>query len=449
MQTLPHAKRSEQAVLGAVLLRPVLFEDLDLSAEDFYLERHQLIYRAFSSLSRDNHPIDIVTVEARLLEMGKLETAGGMAYLTGLDLVLPDLSQIGVYAGFVRDYARRRELIMLGHRLAARAGEGAEDVDVDALAARFRRRLEDLEAGIASNAGVWASDVVGPVLEDAAARRAQREETGEAVFGLRTGIPRLDQLLCGLNRGLYLLAGSPGVGKTSLAMQIALHVARETPVVFVTFENSAASLVLKTLCASAAIKTIDVSRGFVDPAPLSTAADELAEALGRLQLVEGDGSFTVGRLRALVRRALEQRGDEGSCLVVIDYLQLWSKVSQELRTLSDARAKVDALGGELIALARRLDSPVLALSSQSRAGGNYGRGGGRASLDSLKESGDLEYSADVALFLTPEEDDQAEQGQPVRALELAIKKNRHGPVGVVPMTFMADRGSFRETDTKR
>ena len=446
MQALPHSEESERAVLAAVLLRPESFEDLELRADDFYMERHQLIYTAFSTLSRDGQPIDMRTVQAQLQERRKLETAGGLAYLTGLDLDLPDLGRVGAYARLVREFARRRHLIMLGHRLAARAEEGS---DVDALAALFRRRLEDLEAGAVSSAGVWASDLVTAVLEDAAARRAQREETGEAVFGLRTGIPRLDQLLCGLNRGLYLLAGSPGVGKTSLAMQIALHVARETPVVFVTFENSAASLVLKTLCASAAIKTIDVSRGFVDPAPLSTAADELAEALGRLQLVEGDGSFTVGRLRALVRRALEQRGDDGPCLVVVDYLQLWSKVSQELRALSDARAKVDALGGELIALARRLDSPVLALSSQSRAGGNYGRGGGRASLDSLKESGDLEYSADVALFLTPEEDDQAEQGQPVRALELAIKKNRHGPTGSVPLTFLADRGLFRETDSRR
>jgi replicative DNA helicase len=342
--------------------------------------------------------------------------------------------------------ARRRRLVKLGHRLAQQAGA---DSEVDALAAAYRGHLEDVEGGASTRAGVLAIDLVPEVLAEASSRRAHREETGEAVFGLRTGIPRLDRLLCGLNRGLYLLAGAPGVGKTSLGLQIALHIARERPVIYVTFENSAPNLVLKALCASASLKSVDVSRGFVDLSPLSDASAALAVPLRHLQVVEGDGSFTVGMLRALARRGLEQCGGEGPCLVVIDYLQLWAKVSRELQVFSDTRTKVDVLGGELISLARRLDSPILALSSQSRAGGSYGRGSGRAALDSLKESGDLEYSADVALFLIPDQDSQSDEGQPVRALELAIKKNRHGPTGSVALTFHADRGQFRETDTSR
>lgn len=446
MTPLPHSEETERAVLASVLLRPSSFEELDLRASDFYLDRHQLLYATFRELSSDGEPIDMRTVQARLEQRGAFQEAGGLAYLTGLDLDLPDLNRIGSYARIVRDLSLRRRLVKLGHRLTQQA---CGDSEVPALAAAYRSHLEDVEGGSSPRGGMLASDLVASVLEDASSRRQRREETGEAVFGLRTGLPRLDRLLCGLNRGLYLLAGAPGVGKTSLGLQMALHVARSRPVVYVTFENSASSLVLKALCASASLKMVDVARGFVDLSPLSSASAALSDSLRHLQVIEGDGSFTVGNLRAVARRALEQQGGDGPCLLVIDYLQLWAKVSRELHVFSDTRTKVDALGGELIGLARRLDSPVLALSSQSRAGGGYGRGAGRAALDSLKESGDLEYSADVALFLTPEQDSQSEEGQPVRALELALKKNRHGPTGSVAVTFQADRGLFRETDTTR
>lgn len=447
MRAPPHSEETEQAVLACVLLKPALLEETDLRAGELYQERHQLLFTAFRELSAEGVPIDLRTVQAHLELRHRFESAGGLGYLTGLDLVLPNLGHFANYAQTVRGLARRRDLIELGHRLASQAEEGT--AGVDRLASVYRRRLEDLEAGGADGVGVWASSLVSSVLEDAASRRAQRESTGEAVLGLRTGIPQLDQLLCGLNRGLYLLAGAPGVGKTSLALQIALHVAREVPVVYATFENSASSLVVKTLCSHAGVKPMDVSRGYGEPSRLSQAAEDLGGVLGRLQLVEGDGGLTVGRLRALARRALEHGGGSDRCLVVVDYLQLWAKVSQELRSVSDVRSKVDALGGELIDLARRLGSPVLALSSQSRAGGNYARGGGSSSLASLKESGDLEYAADVALFLTPESESVGEQDQPVRGLELSIGKNRHGPTGTVGVTFQADRGLFRETDRHR
>ena len=264
---------------------------------------------------------------------------------------------------------------------------------------------------------------------------------GEAVLGLKTGIPRLDGLLCGLQRGLYLLAGPPGMGKTSLALQMALQAAREVPVIFVTYENTGASLLQKALCSRAGLPMRDVTRGYADLEKLGTAAADLKPVMERLVLIDGDSRLTVGRLRARARRALEARGAK-RCLVVIDYLQLWAKVSRELRELTDVRAKVDTLGGELISLARRLDSPVLAISSQNRASGNYGSGGGRAALDSLKESGDLEYSADAALFLT--ESSEREVDAPAKALDLTLRKHRHGPTGEVKLVFQPDRGVFRE-----
>jgi replicative DNA helicase len=438
---VPHNDEAERAVLGALLLDATVLDDLPLTAGDFYLERHQMMFDACRELAADGQPIDIRTLQAKLEQRGELERVGGMAYLAALDLDLPDIGRVGAYAGIVRERAVRRRLLTAAARLDQRARTG--QADAATIAAIAGRELEELQdPAAAGELGAPSSPaLLRQVIEETEKRYDQRAETGEAVLGLRTGVPRVDGLLSGLNRGLYLLGGPPGMGKTTFALQTALHVAREAPVVYATFENSAVDLVLKALCARAGINPRDVRRGFVNPGALTGAVAELAPLLAQLDIVDGDGRLTVGHLRARARRLLAARGAR-RCLIVVDYLQLWAKTSRELRALSDVRAKVDTLGGELIALAKQLDSPVLALSSQSRAGGGYGRGGGETALDSFKESGDLEYSADVALFLTEPKERTAEP--PAVALDLTVRKHRNGPTGMVALVFLPEKGLLRE-----
>jgi len=127
--------------------------------------------------------------------------------------------------------------------------------------------------------------------------------------------------------------------------------------------------------------------------------------------------------------------------VVVDYLQLWAKVAEDLRGNFSVRERVDMLGGLLRELTLGLRSPVLALASQNRSAGNYGNGKGTAALDSLKESGDLEYAADVVLFLTEAQEPLATRR---RAVELTVAKNRHGETGKVGLIFRPDLGTIRE-----
>jgi replicative DNA helicase len=287
----------------------------------------------------------------------------------------------------------------------------------------------------------WASALLPQVLADAEARRLQRETTGSAVLGVPTGVAQLDSLLGGLNEGLYLLAGPPGMGKTTLALQIAAAATKDVPVVVVTFEHAPANLTLKLLCARAGVNLRDVQRGYADLAKLRHAAEAWEPVAQRLAVVEGSSQLTVAHVRAQARRAMRQHQAE-RCLVVVDYLQLWAKVAEDLRGNFSVRGCVDMLGGLLRELALGLHSPVLALASQNRSAGNYGTGKGSAALDSLKESGDLEYAADVVLFLTEAQERFATPR--ARAVELTVAKNRHGETGKVGLIFRPDLGIMRE-----
>src|SRR4030095_12353800 len=226
----------------------------------------------------------------------------------------------------------------------------------------------------------WASTLLSQVLADAEARRLQREATGSAVLGVPTGLAQLDNLLGGLNEGLYLLAGPPGMGKTTLALQVAAAATRDVPVVVVTFEHAPANLPPKLLCARAGVNLRDVQRGYADLTNLRTAAETWEPVAQRLAVVEGSSQLTVAQVRAQARRAMRQHQAE-RCLIVVDYLQLWAKVAEDLRGNFSVRERVDMLGGLLCELALSLHSPVLALASQNRSAGNYGNGKGSAALD--------------------------------------------------------------------
>jgi replicative DNA helicase len=342
----------------------------------------------------------------------------------------------------LRDLHQRRVLAAMQERLAQALFDTTKPAaDIAALLEAEALRVQTTLRGADAGRLQWASTLLPQVLADAEARRLQRETTGSAVLGVPTGLGQLDHLLGGLNDGLHLLAGPPGMGKTTLALQIATAATQEVPVVVVTFEHAPENLTLKLLCARAGVNPRDVQRGYADLAKLRAAAEAWQPLASRLAVVEGSSQLTVAQVRAQAQRALRQHQAD-RCLVVVDYLQLWAKVAEDLRGNFSVRERVDMLGGLLRELALGLRSPVLALASQNRSAGNYGNGKGTAALDSLKESGDLEYAADVVLFLTEAQERLATP--PARAVELTVAKNRHGDTGKLGLIFRPDLGVMRE-----
>ena len=329
-----------------------------------------------------------------------------------------------------------------GQRPIADACEEASDALAD-----LQSTLRDDNAGRLRYAG----DLVPEVLSRAKEARRRVQAGGDALPGVRGGIDELDDILGGFQEGLTIIGGGPGIGKTTWALQTARYAAEhEAPALYVTFENSPEGLTRKGLCAVGGLSARAVRRGQVPTEKVRAAAERWAETSRRLAFVEGTPDLTTRHIQRKAKRHTARFGAD-RCLIVLDYLQLFAKRSEQFARLSDQRERVQAAGNAMRAAGMRLRSPVVALASQSRKAGNYGgddsqqQQTGSARLDSLKESGDLEYSADAVAFLTPPISDPSRAArvvEPNRAVDLTVAKNRHGETGRVELIFRQAEGTM-------
>ncbi len=428
MENLPPQNlEAEQSVLGAILLENESFiKVLDLIKDgDFYRESHRKIYRAMLELSEGNEAIDLVTLAERLGRKNELDAVGGPSYLASLATDVPTAANIKYHAKIVKEKAILRGLLKAATEIAGKVYE--ESLDADNLIDFAEKTVFD----ISENRVKTSFDPLKDLIKDSFSMIESLYDRKEAITGLPSGFPELDELTTGFQPAdLIIVGGRPGMGKTAFALNIAQHVGVEhkEPVAVFSLEMSKKQLALRMLCSEAMVDSNLVRKGIInkrnDWHKLTSAAGKLSEAP---IFIDDSSSTSALEIRAKARRL---KKEHGLGLVIVDYLQLmrghgaFERREQEISDISRS----------LKSLAKELDLPVLALSQLNREVEKSQSK--RPTLANLRESGAIEQDADVILFLHRDEIYDRENPAKKGKAELIIAKQRNGPTGTVKLTFL-------------
>ena len=428
----PQDLEAEKSIIGAILLdRDAIVAVAQLlRPEHFYKQAHSDIFEALLDLYEKREPIDLVTVTAELKKKGGFDNIGGAAYLSELALVVPTAANVVQYAQIVRDHFIKRQLIATSGKIAQKAFDETGDI---------RTILDETEQAIFSLSQEQLRQNFMP-LKDALAESFDRlDELHKKAGGLRgvpTGFWDLDSKLAGMqNSNLLILASRPGQGKTSLALNIAQHVAvgEGLPVGIFSLEMSKEELVDRLLVTQSDVDSWRLKTGKLDDEDF----DKLQEAMGVLAdaplFIDDTPAANILEMRTKARRL---QVEHGLSLLIVDYLQL-----VKARNLENRVQEVSEISQSLKNLARELKIPVLACSQLSRAVEQ--RGSKKPQLADLRESGAIEQDADVVMFIWRPDAENSEQ------VKLDIQKHRNGPTGEIDLIFKAERVKFYSVEKRR
>ena len=425
----PHNLDAEESLLGALLLsREVVgvVGEMGLHVDHFYKPAHQHVYAAIRGLIAEGHAVDVVTVADELRRNGLLEDIGGAAMLLELQNATPAISNAARYAKIVIDTAVLRRLIGVASEIAEIGYLEPDDV-AKAIDEAETKVFEIAEDRISTSTTRPLSELL-PMAMD---RLQETYERGDTITGIPTGFTDLDELLSGLQPStLNIIGARPAMGKTSLGLGIATHVAQHTnkPVLVFSLEMGHAELTASILAREAEVDTQKLRTGRLAEIDWT----KIGRAINRLDvplLLDDNPRVTVMEIRAKARRL---KANQGLSLILIDYLQLMTGGS----TAENRQLEVSEISRGLKILARELEVPIIALSQLSRA--LEARADKRPMLADLRESGSLEQDADVVMFLY--RDEVYHRDSPDKAAaEVIVAKHRAGPIGTVRLVF---RGQF-------
>ena len=435
LRQMPHSLEGEQAVLGSMLIDPDCVKNVmdRLRPGDFYLRQNREIFETIYTMFSYARPIDGITV------FGEMEKAGltddnTRSYLAQLMEITPTSANVLEYAAIVRDKALLRLVAQAAGEITALVQEGMGEAG---------EILEASEQKIyAIRRGQSAQEMVPlrQVLPDVLDRLSEMSEHENHLPGLSTGLSAIDQKITGLNKSdLILLAARPGMGKTSLALNVALNVAREGKTVAVfSLEMSREQLATRLLSSEALVENNRLRTGLLRETDWEKIAGA-ATVLNRLDIrIDDNPLLSVADMNAKCRRL------EGLSLVVVDYLQLMTSAGGG-RGGENRQQVVSDMSRMLKIMAKELNVPVICLSQLSRA--NEKRDDKRPMLSDLRESGAIEQDADIVLFLY-RDDYYNEDSEKHNIAECIVAKNRHGETGKVELRWMPEYTQFSTLDKR-
>jgi replicative DNA helicase len=406
-----------------------------ITEEYFYVPAHQTIYRELVDLWNAAQAIDLITFTQILRDRNLLDVVGGPAFVTSLFTFVPTAANIEYYLEIVRDKYILRSIIAAATESVRRAYEEQDEVNnlLDEVEQRIFAVGEDRFKG-------QMLSMKDQVMEAIDAIEKLYERKG-GITGLSTGFIEFDRMTSGLHPAeMIVIAARPSMGKTALAMNIVEHVAISQGLAVGVFslEMSSQQLVQRLLCSRARVNLQKVRDGFLaerDFPNLTAAASKLADA--RI-FIDDSAGLSILELRAKARRLKAQQDIQ---LIVVDYLQLLRSTTR--RAQDNRQLEISEISAGLKGLAKELKIPVIVVAQLNRQPEQ--RSGGKPRLSDLRESGSIEQDADlVGLLVRPEiyEEDEEARAEKAGEAEFIIAKQRNGPVGEIPLTFLKEFTRF-------
>ena len=432
LRQAPHSPQAEQAVLGSMLIDPDCIKDVmdKLRPEDFYLRANRDIFETIYHMFVYSRPIDGVTVAGEMEKTG-VYNDNTRDYLLQLMDVTPTSANVMEYVQIVLDKSLMRQVASAAGSISAMVLDGAGDAG-DMLEAA-EQKVYAIRRGRSAQNMV----PVSMVLEDVMAHLAELTASGgKTLPGLSTGLSAVDAKINSLNKSdLLLLAARPGMGKTSMALNVALSAARESgkTVAIFSLEMSKEQLVTRLIASEGLVENTRLVTGNLRESDWQRIA-EAASSLSRMDIrIDDNPLLTVADMNAKCRR-LDNLG-----LVVIDYLQLMTSAGGKGYSGENRQQAVSDISRMLKIMAKELQVPVLCLSQLSRA--NEKRDDKRPMLSDLRESGAIEQDADIVLFLY-RDDYYNSDSEKRNVAECIVAKNRHGETGKVELRWMPEYTAF-------
>ena len=430
----PHSMEAEQGVLGCVFLSPndclgECIEKFKSGSEVFYDLRHRSVYETLTEMYDRKEAIDLITVQQTLKDKGQLEGVGGLAYLASLPDAVPSAANLEYYLEIVREKFVLRRMIATCTDVVSRAYVHQGEVDT---------LLDEVERDVLRMAGdrvATGNRLIKDLVHSAIHTIEEYHQRQGKLGGLASGFLDLDKMTDGWHEGeMIVIAARPSMGKTSLAMNMAEHVAvnLNLPAGVFSLEMTAESLVMRMMSSLARVNSRSIRDGFLserDFSKLTTAAGKLAKAP---LFIDDASGLSILQLRAKARRMHQQYGLK---LFVIDYLQLLHSTS---RRAENRQQEIADISNGIKALAKELRVPVIVLSQLNRElEKDKNR---KPRMSDLRESGSIEQDADVVgLLYRPAANDDDEGPSPDQdavPVNLLIAKQRNGPTGDVNLTFL-------------
>ncbi|NLU23807.1 MAG: replicative DNA helicase [Clostridiales bacterium] len=433
IRQMPHSLEAEQAVLGSMLIDADCIKDVmdKLQPEDFYLRQNREIFETIYTMFTYSKPIDGVTVAREMEENGTYDEKTTKSYLLQLMEITPTSANVMEYVKIVQDKALMRSVAVAASEITAMVQEGT------GTAGDMLESAEQKIYAIRRGRGAQSMVTISMVLQDVMSHLAELTAGGGSTLpGLSTGLSAVDDKINGLNKSdLLLLAARPGMGKTSMALNVALSVAKSTDKAVAVFslEMSREQLVTRLIAAEGLVENTRLVTGNLRESDWTKIA-EAASTLSRTDIrIDDNPLLTVADMNAKCRR-IDNLG-----LVVIDYLQLMTSAGGKGYSGENRQQAVSDISRMLKIMAKELQVPVLCLSQLSRA--NEKRDDKRPMLSDLRESGAIEQDADIVLFLY-RDDYYNEDSEKRNIAECIVAKNRHGETGKVELRWMPEYTMF-------